>query len=423
MGDFNMSRLILSKDGYYRDLNGNKVAKKGQALSGDAWKYLANKYGKEYANRASMNTRNGNIFQNNKWRFNDIQSDKEGRTATWEEANSRIKENSEAAGGKRDKYGYYQINPFTGKTTYLNQDVKDKVINITKKDKSTEEDEPSFSWSDWNPFNKKNWEGNWDDAIENAKNSFLNAGYYNIINSANRALNSYKSKGFWGGTDDLISNVVGTVSKSALDLLGGTVGTGIQLILPKKWENSVGIIGSYLDPGKDLNSIRTLLTPGEKFILPHEAENQGLADEGFSWLLGSKEQRQDLDNTLNLAAAIFGTKGVKAGLGAVKSGVKSAATKGVVNTIKSNKSNIAKHIPGVSNAQLGMQGAQKLYQGLAPKSWGGQSGTWNRTKNIATGGFQTSLAFMPDAALWPYYHSGYIMNLGKNNNNNNNNNK
>lgn len=29
MGDFNMSRLILSKDGYYRDLNGNKVAKKG----------------------------------------------------------------------------------------------------------------------------------------------------------------------------------------------------------------------------------------------------------------------------------------------------------------------------------------------------------------------------------------------------------
>ena len=29
MTDFNMSRLWLGKDGYYRDINGNVIAKKG----------------------------------------------------------------------------------------------------------------------------------------------------------------------------------------------------------------------------------------------------------------------------------------------------------------------------------------------------------------------------------------------------------
>ena len=29
MTDFNMSRLWLGRDGYYRDINGNKIAKKG----------------------------------------------------------------------------------------------------------------------------------------------------------------------------------------------------------------------------------------------------------------------------------------------------------------------------------------------------------------------------------------------------------
>ena len=124
MADFNMSKLRLGNDGYYRDVNGNKIAQKGKPLSGAAWRYLASKYGKDYANRTSMNTRNGNIFQNGRWRFNDVKSSREGRTATWDEANSRINENAQAAGAKRTKYGYMQINPFNNKLTYLNQDSK-----------------------------------------------------------------------------------------------------------------------------------------------------------------------------------------------------------------------------------------------------------------------------------------------------------
>lgn len=127
MADFNMSKLWLGKDGYYRDVNGNKIAQKGQAINGAAWRYLASKYGRDYANRTSMNTRNGNIFQNGRWRFNDVKSSKEGRTATWDEANSRVEENAKAAGAKKLAGGYAQKNAFDGKTWYLNQDTKDRV--------------------------------------------------------------------------------------------------------------------------------------------------------------------------------------------------------------------------------------------------------------------------------------------------------
>lgn len=128
MTDFNMSKLQLGKDGYYRDVNGNKIAQKGQPISGAAWRYLSSKYGKDYANRVSMNTRNGNIFQNGRWRFNDVKSSREGRAATWDEAASRIEENAKAAGARKTASGYMQRNPFNNKDTYLNQDTKNKAM-------------------------------------------------------------------------------------------------------------------------------------------------------------------------------------------------------------------------------------------------------------------------------------------------------
>lgn len=127
MANFDMSKLYLGKDGNYRDAKGNIIAQKGKPLNGSAWKYLASKYGKEYANRTSMNTRNGNIFQNGRWRFNDIQSDKEGRTASWDEAVSRIEENAKAAGARKTATGYVQQNKFNGNEWFLNQDTKDKA--------------------------------------------------------------------------------------------------------------------------------------------------------------------------------------------------------------------------------------------------------------------------------------------------------
>lgn len=130
MTNFNMSRLWLGRDGYYRDVNGNKIAQKGQPISGAAWRYLASKYGKDYANRTSMNTRNGNIFQNGRWRFNDVESSKQGRTATWDEAVSRIEQNAKAAGARKTAAGYLQQNKFDGNEWFLNQDTKDKAQQV-----------------------------------------------------------------------------------------------------------------------------------------------------------------------------------------------------------------------------------------------------------------------------------------------------
>ena len=285
MADFNMSKLWLGKDGYYRDVNGNKIAQKGQAITGSAWRYLASKYGKDYANRVSMNTRNGNIFQNGRWRFNDVKSSREGRTATWDEASSRINENAQAAGAKRTKYGYMQINPFNTKLTYLNQDSKNNALASYKK--NTANGEKGFQWRDYNPFTKEQWEGNWDSAIENAGNTWSNLLKNNWVNAYNRAKDSFDSSkggGFFKGMFDLQSNIQGTAARSVLDFLGGTVGLATQLVLPKKYEQVIGEYGNYLDVGKDLNAIRSAITPGEEILMPSDARNKGFADKGFNWL-------------------------------------------------------------------------------------------------------------------------------------------
>ena len=417
MADFNMSKLRLGNDGYYRDVNGNKIAQKGKPLSGAAWRYLASKYGKDYANRTSMNTRNGNIFQNGRWRFNDVKSSREGRTATWDEANSRINENAQAAGAKRTKYGYMQINPFNNKLTYLNQDSKNNSLASQKKNTANGEEE--FQWSDYNPFTKEQWEGNWDSAIENAGNTWSNLLKNNWVNAYNRAIDSFDSSkggGFLEGIRDLSSNISGTASRTVLDFLGGTVGLATQLVLPKKYEQVIGEYGNYLDLGKDLNSIRSALTPGEELLLPQDPRNKGLADKRFNWLdkFGYDEKRrQDINDGVNAVVAIFGTKGLKSGLTGLKSGVKSVATNGIGNTVKGNIGTISAHIPVAANIKQGISGAKNVYRGLAPKRFNGANGFKSRAKNIGLGGFKMAMATQPEAALFPYAQSGFIMNYNK----------
>ena len=417
MADFNMSKLRLGNDGYYRDVNGNKIAQKGKPLSGAAWRYLASKYGKDYANRTSMNTRNGNIFQNGRWRFNDVKSSREGRTATWDEANSRINENAQAAGAKRTKYGYMQINPFNNKLTYLNQDSKNNSLASQKKNTANGEEE--FQWSDYNPFKKEQWEGNWDSAIENAGNTWSNLLKNNWVNEYNRSIDSFDSSkggGLIEGLMDLPSNISGTQARGLLDFLGGTVGLATQLVLPKKYEQVIGEYGNYLDLGKDLNSIRSAITPGEELLMPSDPRNKGLADKGFNWLdkFGYDEKRrQDTNDGVNAVVAIFGTKGLKAGMTGLKSGVKSVATNGIGNTVKGNMGTISAHIPAAANIKYGISGAKNVYRGLAPKRFNGANGFKSRAKNIGLGGFKMAMATQPEAALFPYAQSGFIMNYNK----------
>ena len=104
---FNMSRLIRRSDGKYQDKNGNIVTGNDGNLLGDAWKYLAGKYGVNYANRVSWNTRNKNIYQNGKWRADFEPS-----------GNVTVDWNTATNNGKAPKYF---TDSKTGKKTYFNE--------------------------------------------------------------------------------------------------------------------------------------------------------------------------------------------------------------------------------------------------------------------------------------------------------------
>lgn len=147
MADFNMSKLWLGKDGYYRDVNGNKIAQKGQAITGSAWRYLASKYGRDFANHTSMQTRNGNIYQNGKWRFNDVQSSKEGRTASWDDAMSRINQNARAAGAKKASDGSWILKDRNNKYRFMDYN-RQKLAENRAKETAIQQTPKRNVWED-----------------------------------------------------------------------------------------------------------------------------------------------------------------------------------------------------------------------------------------------------------------------------------
>ena len=424
MTDFNMSRLWLGRDGYYRDINGNKIAKKGQPITGAAWRYLAEKYGREVANRTSMNTRNGNIFQNGRWRFNDVKSSREGRTATWDEANSRIEENAKAAGAKKTIVGYTQRNPFNNKDTYLNQDTKNKAMQIYKarqKQQVQAENPDEFNWSDLNPFKKGAWDGNWDSAAKNFVDSFKSIpdiwkkGYARrgkmYDNVPQSVLEPKRNTSVLARFND----TVGDVSRTGNAILGGTIGTALQLLLPQKVEREVGNLGQYLDLGKDINSVRSYLTPEEEGILPDDPRNKGFADQNFAWTGLDEQQRRNLNDDANFAMAIFGTKGMKGGVSKLRSRVSGMVRDGVSTTLKSNWKPIMSHTPGAANLYQAGSALNSARKALAPKRFGGAEGIGGRSMNAGKAAFQGLMASDPTMALYPYVHSSYMVNLSNNN--------
>lgn len=421
MANFNMSKLYLGKDGNYRDAKGTIIAQKGKPLNGSAWKYLASKYGKEYANRTSMNTRNGNIFQNGRWRFNDIQSDKEGRTASWDEANSRIKENSAAAGAKYTKYGYMQKNPFNNKDTYLNQDSKNKSIKIhtaKQKTQTQPEDVDKFEWSDLNPFKEGAYDGNW----ESAKNNFIE-GFKSIPETWEQGIerasqirkdsNSYHSvfEPERNYVAEYLGEGLGTVGRVGNTFLGSTVGTGIQLLLPQKAEKEAAKLGQILDVGKDLNSVRSLLHSGEETLMPWDEKNKGFADKNFAWTGIDERQRQNINDLGNFATAIWGAGSMKSGLSNVKSGISQAVHNGIRTTIKSSWKPIVSHTPVAANVYQAGKALNYTRKAVAPRSLGGANSFFGRVGNVGKAGLSGMMASDPMMALAPYMHSGFISGL------------
>ena len=293
---YNMSRLIRKSNGEYVDANGNQITK-GGVLIGSAWKYLANKYGRDYANRTSANTRAGNIWQNGKWRIdNGRGNDSSWNSQIQKEALAKRKDVKQMSDGR-----YAFINPKNNKLTYFNQDAKDASMQrkgYTKTKQGINEvyvrNNPTQQKSATQQ-NSRGWFNNWgkagDTFVESGKGLIGNVG--ELVENFNPMTDKSIDRRFWG--------VLGSLGRGVTNLGGMTIGALANGVMSDDASNTVAKYGKYIDANHYLQD-----------------------DDYFGWL-GDKQFRKDLGDIANGALMIFGTKGIGGGAKGVANGVKTAA--------------------------------------------------------------------------------------------------
>lgn len=107
---------------------------------------------------------------------------------------------------------------------------------------------------------------------------------------------------------------LGDIGRGVQHLAQGTIGAATEALLPDEVTNTVGKYGQILDPGKDISGIAHGKTPWDN-------SNHGLVD--FD---PGNQSLQDINDILNGAAIIFGTKGAGSAKGAVKAAVRNSKT-------------------------------------------------------------------------------------------------
>ena len=136
--------------------------------------------------------------------------------------------------------------------------------------------------------------------------------------------------------------------------------------------------------------------------------------------------------------AIWGTKGMKGGISSLKSGVSGMVKNGVKTTLKNNYRTIAKRTPIAANVYNGVKSAkyakdaahnlwdEAIYTGKAflPRQLKGAAGFKESAKslgkaakigiikgpvNTAKAGLYGMLASDPTMSLFPYIHTGYML--------------
>lgn len=107
---------------------------------------------------------------------------------------------------------------------------------------------------------------------------------------------------------------LGDIGRGVQHLAQGTIGAATEALLPDEVTNTVGKYGQILDLGKDISGIAHGKTPWDN-------SNHGLVD--FD---PGNQSLQDINDILNGAAIIFGTKGAGTAKGAVKAAVRNSKT-------------------------------------------------------------------------------------------------
>lgn len=167
-------------------------------------------------------------------------------------------------------------------------------------------------------------------------------GVYNDLNNLSSRFDLTNNQSF----SNRFSGVFGDLGRGIQHIAQGSVGAAAQAILPNEVNQFIGKYGQIADLGKDLRTITSgisALTGNGEFVSPWDTKNKGLVD--YADVLGDPEGLQDVNDALNGATIIFGTKGAGAAKGALKGSVvadaasiagKSAkgATKGVYTVFK-----------------------------------------------------------------------------------------
>ena len=107
---------------------------------------------------------------------------------------------------------------------------------------------------------------------------------------------------------------LGDIGRGVQHLAQGTIGAATEALLPDEVTNTVGKYGQILDPGKVISGVAHGKTPWDN-------SNHGLVD--FD---SGNQSLQDINDILNGAAIIFGTKGAGTAKGAVKATVRNSKT-------------------------------------------------------------------------------------------------
>lgn len=107
---------------------------------------------------------------------------------------------------------------------------------------------------------------------------------------------------------------LGDIGRGIQHLAQGTIGAATEALLPDEVTNTVGKYGQILDPGKVISGVAHGKTPWDK-------SNHGLVD----FDLGN-QSLQDINDALNGAMIIFGTKGAGGVKGITKAVVRNSET-------------------------------------------------------------------------------------------------
>ena len=118
------------------------------------------------------------------------------------------------------------------------------------------------------------------------------------------------------------TGLFGDLGRGVQHIAQGTVGAATQYILPDSWNKVIGKYGQVADLGKDLRTITSgisALTGNGEWVTPWDTKNKGLVD--YADIVGDAQGLQDVNDVLNGATILLGTKGAGGLKGAVKGSV------------------------------------------------------------------------------------------------------